>query len=79
MAEAHAFFTHIEEVMDPDGPWIWGQHGPTALDAHTIAVLARLEDVRHKSFFTGRVKAYYERAIKTEAWKGVMGGRSTMG
>jgi hypothetical protein len=82
MAQAHAFFAHVEAVMALNteaGPWIWGRHGPTALDTHVIAFLARLEDVRHGKFFTERMRAYYEGAVGTEDWKGVMGGRGTMG
>lgn len=79
MQEARTFFTHIEELMDSDGPWIWGRHGPTALDTHTITFLARLEDVQHKQFFTEKLTPYYKRAIDTEVWKNMMQGRSTMG
>jgi hypothetical protein len=79
MESARTFFDHVEEVMGSNGPWIWGQHGPTALDTHTITFLARLKDVGHEQFFTERLAPYYDKAIATDAWKNMMQGRITMG
>jgi hypothetical protein len=79
MAAARKLFNGIEEVMGSGGPWIWGEHGPTALDTHTITFLARLKDVKHEQFFTERLAAYFDRAVKTDAWKNMIQGRSTMG
>lgn len=79
MEEARTFFNHVEEVMGSGGPWIWGEHGPTALDTHTITFLARLRDVKHEQFFTERLGPYFDRAVGTEPWKNMIQGRSTMG
>lgn len=65
-------------VLEGNGPWLYGRTRPTALDAHVVVFLARLHDVGRANLIPIGLEKYYERAIDTPEWQGVMEGRSTM-
>jgi hypothetical protein len=60
------------------GPWIYGQHGPTALDAHFITFLHRMKDGGHFDFFDELLDGYLEMGTATPEWNAVMEGRRTL-
>jgi len=69
----------VQTVMHrEDGPWIYGKHGPTALDAHFVVFLQRLQDAGHLKYFDELLDRYLNMATKTAEWKQVMQGRRTL-
>jgi hypothetical protein len=61
-----------------EGPWIYGAHGPTALDAHFIIFLHRVRDAGHFDYFDDQLNAYLDASIKLPEWSSVMEGRRTL-
>jgi hypothetical protein len=61
-----------------DGPWIYGSHGPTALDTHFVTFLQRLKDAGHFHFFDETLDRYLDMATRTAEWNQVMQGRRTL-
>jgi hypothetical protein len=60
------------------GPWIYGEYGPTALDAHLITFLCRMKDAGHFDYFDEPLAAYLDAGTKLPEWSGVMEGRRTL-
>lgn len=57
--------------------WIFGD-GPTILDAHATALIARLMDVRRQDLLTERVQEYARGIFASEEWDEVTHGRTTL-
>lgn len=57
---------------------MFGRDQPTALDAHGIIFLARLDDVGRANFIPSGLKRYYTMAMDSPEWRSVMEGRRTM-
>lgn len=60
-----------------NGRWIYGSHGPTALDAHLIVFLQRMKDTGHDDFFDGAMTKYLEHGTAIPEWNKLMHGRKT--
>lgn len=62
------------------GPWILGTEDPTALDAHLVIFLARLQDLGKHKFIPAELRGYADMAMETPAFKAVFwdvpGGRT---
>jgi hypothetical protein len=59
--------------------WIYGDVvGPTALDAHTVAFIARLFDAKREDLMTGDIREYGQHVMAESTWKGIMDGRPTL-
>ncbi|KAF2174265.1 hypothetical protein M409DRAFT_49123 [Zasmidium cellare ATCC 36951] len=66
-------------VVDHRGhPWIFGFERPSALDAHLVPSLARLEDAGNGGLIPPRLKGYLDAARRTQYWREVMGDRKTL-
>lgn len=64
---------------DHDGLWLFGPSaGPTVLDAHAAALIARLADARHKDLVPEELLAIAQKVTTLPAWKDVTKGRSTI-
>jgi len=64
---------------DAAGPWLWGPHQATALDAHLITFIARLTDIGHGNIVPPNLMEYAERAWGYPEWQSVMRGMPTTG
>jgi hypothetical protein len=60
------------------GPWIYGSHGPTALDAHFVIFLRRMKDIGHGDFLSERTSRYLAHAEGTKEFQNIMQGRDTV-
>jgi hypothetical protein len=60
------------------GPWLWGQEHPTALDAHLIVFVARLQDIGLGELVPRALEKLVQRACAGDEWQTVMQGRRTM-
>ena len=73
------FLSKLESLLSLSiSPWIFGTGEPTALDTHTVPLIARLMDVGRESMLGPRVKNYALGAFKTKEWKAVMQDRKTV-
>jgi glutathione S-transferase len=74
-----SFLSRVEQLLvPPSGPWLFGRAVPTALDAHLVAFLARLQDLERGELISPGMSAYRDAAMKTPEWRRVMNGRQTM-
>jgi len=79
VSKAAAYLEEVASFLTPDaGPWMFGQQKPTALDAHLVVMIARLQDVGRDSIIPEALKEYGDRAMNTPEWIEVMDGRRTM-
>jgi len=78
--KAKAYLAKISTLLPKEGPgpWLYGERHPTALDAHLVVMLARLQDAGRGSLITGNVKDYGEKAMQTQIYGNIMQGRTTM-
>ncbi|OAP54847.1 hypothetical protein AYL99_11295 [Fonsecaea erecta] len=77
--KAVAYLEEVASYLEPEaGPWMFGQPRPTALDAHLVVMIARLQDVGRGSIIPDALKEYAEKATSTPEWIEVMEGRRTM-
>ena len=59
--------------------WLFGTEiGATALDAHTLAFVARLLDARREDLVPRGVRVWADRLMTGEAWQKITGGRGTL-
>ncbi len=73
------FLSKVNAHLDLSGSsWIFGTAEPTALDTHTVPLIARLIDVGREEMLSIRVKDYALRAFETEEWKAIMEDRKTV-
>jgi hypothetical protein len=61
-----------------NGPWIYGSHGPTALDTHFAIFLKRMKEVGHGDFLSETTTRYLTDAERTDELKNTMQGRDTL-
>ena len=59
-------------------PWLFGTEYGTALDAHLLILLARLEDVGGEKVVHPRILAHGHAIMDGALWKSFMQGRATM-
>ena len=64
-------------VKDSETDWCFGFKQPTALDAHLIVFIARMQDVRREDLIPEALRRYAAKAFEGAEWKGVMQGRTT--
>jgi len=60
------------------GPWLFGLAYATALDAHLVVLIARLQDIGKGEIVPPELTAYADRAMEGPEWQSVMEGRRTM-
>ena len=73
------FLTKIADLYEPaNGPWLWGQRNPTALDVQVAVFIARLHDVRWCGLVPAKLAQLRENVIGTLEWQELYQGRSTM-
>ena len=58
--------------------WILDTAHPTALDAHIIVFVARLEDAGHRELVPARIVDYAHRQMDTVVWKEVVQEHGTV-
>lgn len=64
---------------DDGGPWIFGSSvGPTILDAHSAAFIARLLDAGQEDLVPKELVEFARKVIALPAWEAVTKGRSTI-
>lgn len=68
----------IQDHLSSDGEWLFGLEQASALDAHLVPFIARMRDVGRYEIVPSSLQKYAEEAQKTEEWKTVMQGRSTV-
>lgn len=69
----------ISDFYEPaNGPWLWGQIGPTALDAQVAVFIARLHDVGRGELVPEKLAKLREHVIGMLDWQDLYQGRSTM-
>jgi len=79
VSKATAYLEEVASFLRPEaGPWMFGQQKPTALDAHLVVMIARLQDVGRDSIIPETLKKYGNMAMNTADWTEVMDGRRTM-
>ncbi|OQU94485.1 hypothetical protein CLAIMM_00839 [Cladophialophora immunda] len=79
VSRATAYLEEVASYLRPEtGPWMFGQQRPTALDAHLVVMIARLQDVGRGGMVPDALKEYGEKAMSTPEWIEVMEGRRTM-
>ncbi|KAF2102972.1 hypothetical protein NA57DRAFT_63700 [Rhizodiscina lignyota] len=62
----------------PEGArWMLGLPQPSALDAHLVTFIARLEDAGRTNLVPPRLSTYCADARETEEWRRIMQGRKT--
>ncbi|KAK5200287.1 hypothetical protein LTR92_000830 [Exophiala xenobiotica] len=66
------------EKGEGQGPWLFGLEQPTALDAHVVILIGRLQDVGRTSVVSERLLEYTDAAFQTPKLQTVMAGRRTM-
>ncbi|KAL3471094.1 hypothetical protein BJX99DRAFT_238180 [Aspergillus californicus] len=77
-----AFLDEIVELRalySRGGTWIFGGDiGPTVLDTHVVAFIARLMDITLEDLVPPQLRAYAENIMGLPAWKEAMSGRPTV-
>jgi hypothetical protein len=66
------------ESLLQDTPWLFGQHRPTALDAHAVLLFARMKDTERENLLSARLIKYSDAAFETQELQSDMEGRRTM-
>ncbi|KAJ0419921.1 hypothetical protein BJY00DRAFT_149833 [Aspergillus carlsbadensis] len=79
--ETTAFLDEIVLQLEKHGNgtiWIFGDVGPTALDAHVVAFVARLTDISLEDLVPPILRAYSATIMGLPEWQEVMKGRPTV-
>lgn len=64
---------------DGERIWIFGPRvGPTALDAHTVPLVARLHDAEREYLIPDEIKRYGRQCVASPEWQSFTGGRPTL-
>lgn len=64
---------------DVEGPWLFGSSiGPTILDAHSAAFIARLLDAGQEDLVPKGLVEFANKVTALPAWEAVTKGRSTI-
>ena len=75
---AKALTQDLEKVVkDSPTDWCFGLDQPSALDAHLVVFIARMQDVDRADLIPETLRQYAAKAMKTDEWQSVMQGRST--
>lgn len=70
---------HHNQGPDNEASWIFGPSiGPTILDAHTAAFIARLLDAGQEDLVPKELIEFATKVIALPAWESVTKGRSTI-
>lgn len=73
-----AIMTEFEAILkDSPTDWCFGLENPSALDAHLVVFIARMQDVRREDLLPYRLREYGAKAMASPEWQGVMEGRNT--
>ncbi|KAL2808085.1 hypothetical protein BJX63DRAFT_52802 [Aspergillus granulosus] len=79
--ETTTFLDEIAVQLEKHGNgtiWIYGDVGPTVLDAHVVAFVARLTDIGLEDLVPPELRAYAAVIMALPEWKEVMKGRPTV-
>jgi hypothetical protein len=79
--ETTAFLDEIVVQLEKHGKgtiWIFGDIGPTVLDAHVVAFVARLTDISLEDLVPPILRAYAATIMGLPEWQEVMKGRPTV-
>lgn len=72
---------HSSPATEPEQDrdiWLFGAAiGPTILDAHAVALIARVDDAGSEELVPGELLAYARKARSLPAWEAVTHGRKT--
>ena len=75
---ATAVMAEFEKILqDSPTDWCFGLQQPSALDAHLVVFIARMQDVHREDLLPQRVREYGTKAMATPQWQDVMQGRKT--
>ncbi|KUI63601.1 hypothetical protein VM1G_10280 [Cytospora mali] len=70
---------HHSPGNDNAGQWLFGAStGPTVLDAHATAFIARLDDAGWQDLVPGALLSYAREKLELPSWKDVCHGRKTI-
>lgn len=73
------FLDEISQRLEsPKTGWILDTTEPTALDAHVVVFICRLQDIHRENLIPDRVHQYADVAMQQSAWKETMEGRRTL-
>lgn len=76
--QSRALLETLAGLLNTDeGPWLWGLKRPTALDAHLVAFIVRLQDLGRGNVVPADLELYAESAKTGSEWKNTMQGRRT--
>ena len=70
--------TTLAGHLSDQGPWLFGSDRPSALDAHLVVFIARMQDVGKDDLIPDALQAYARTAFAMAEFKAVMGGRRTL-
>ncbi|KAK0247009.1 hypothetical protein B0A54_17911 [Friedmanniomyces endolithicus] len=75
---AAQLMTRLESLLNASQtPWLFGLERPSALDAHLLVFIARMQDIGRGDMIPEALKKYGEKAMNGPEWHEVMQGRHT--
>lgn len=75
---AAQLMTRLESLLNASQtPWLFGLESPSALDAHLVVFIARMQDIGRGDVIPSALQNYGERAMNGPEWHEVMQGRHT--
>ncbi|KAI1617798.1 hypothetical protein EDD36DRAFT_459471 [Exophiala viscosa] len=77
-ATALDLMTSLAGYLSDRGPWLFGSDHPSALDAHLVVFIARMQDVGKDVLIPDALQAYARKAFATAEFEAAMGGRRTL-
>ncbi|KAK4945197.1 hypothetical protein LTR10_015623 [Elasticomyces elasticus] len=77
-AAALDLMTTLAGHLSGRGPWLFGYDHPSALDAHLVVFIARMQDVGQDELIPDALKAYARTACATPEYMTIMDGRRTI-
>ncbi|KAL1875464.1 hypothetical protein Daus18300_003203 [Diaporthe australafricana] len=70
---------HLSSATEQEqGIWLFGATGPTILDAHAVALIARIDDAGQDELVPADLLAYARKIRSLPAWETVTHGRNTI-
>lgn len=80
LERAKVLLSKLDSLLASEGSahWLFGQAQPTALDAHTVVSLIRLQDVGMGTLIPSALEQYAAMAMRTSEWQSVFKGTHTM-
>ena len=78
--QAKTLMAKLDRFKSTEGSsgWLFGLSNPTAIDAHLVVFIARMQDAGRLELIPEYFREYAERAKATPEWKEVMRGYQTM-